>query len=123
MRPRLTVEDVSDAINTACDDIKDAADIYDGPVDDALNLLVNVSLTYVCGDADSVAEAIVANYDADMNCDEDYDMDCDEECSGEHDETEAQGPTGQDRARLAQRQLTALSKRKMNCTRHLCPPS
>jgi len=57
----FTTAQVSGALNRAADDIMDAADVME-PVRDAINLLVNTTLTYL-GDPDAdLADAIKANY-------------------------------------------------------------
>lgn len=59
-----TYKQIADALNRAADDIADAVGVNEGPVMDAMNLLVNVGLSYLDGTADDVPSAIKQNYDA-----------------------------------------------------------
>ena len=57
-----TLDQVLAALNSAADDIIDAA----GPaVDDTVNLTVNAAVSYLDGTAASLGEAIEAGYDED----------------------------------------------------------
>lgn len=61
----FTEQDVSNALNSACDDVLSAIDADDEGVRDALNLLVNVTLEYLTGRSDNVRQAITNTYDED----------------------------------------------------------
>jgi hypothetical protein len=58
-----TQDDISKALNRAADDIIEWADLPDRGVRDALNLLVNVTGSYLWGEAETVADAIDEGYD------------------------------------------------------------
>lgn len=53
---------ISDALNRACDDIIDAADLPDTGTRDALNLLVNATMVYL-ETPNATLSDVVANYD------------------------------------------------------------
>lgn len=57
------LQDVTTALNRACDDIVGAAGLADTGVRDALNLLVNAGLSYLDGTADDLAGVAAACYD------------------------------------------------------------
>jgi hypothetical protein len=60
-----TEQQVRDATNHAVDDILNAACVGDTWLRDAINLMVNTTLSYLSGDADNLAQAINATYDED----------------------------------------------------------
>jgi hypothetical protein len=58
-------EQVSAAINRACDDINAAAELPDEGVIDALNLLVNAAMTYLEAPDANLDDVIAGNYQLD----------------------------------------------------------
>jgi hypothetical protein len=58
-----TREQITTALNRAADEIAEAVGINEGPILDAMNLAVNVGMSYLEGTADTVADAIEENYD------------------------------------------------------------
>jgi hypothetical protein len=56
-------EEVSDALNHAADDILNAVDAGDEGLRDGLNLMVNATLSYLAGEADSLQDVVESNYD------------------------------------------------------------
>jgi hypothetical protein len=57
-----TAEEVSAAANRAADDVLEAIDAPDEGVRDAINLVVNATLTYLKSPDATLEEAIAANY-------------------------------------------------------------
>jgi hypothetical protein len=62
---RYTEAEVNAALNRACDDIIEAAELPDMGARDALNLLVNAAVTYLTGGASDLSEVVDACYDTD----------------------------------------------------------
>jgi hypothetical protein len=60
-----TAEEVSAAANRAADDVLEAIDAPDEGVRDAINLVVNATLTYLKSPDATLEEAIAANYKLD----------------------------------------------------------
>ena len=61
-----TFDEVSAALNRAVDDIADAAALPDEGTRDALNLAVNVTLTYLATDSATLHDA-ADDYDGDLD--------------------------------------------------------
>ena len=59
----FTRKQIAEALNRAADDIAEAIGVYEGPLMDAMNLVVNVGLCYLEGTAETVADAIEESYD------------------------------------------------------------
>jgi hypothetical protein len=57
-----TRDAVSEAANLAADDILDAVQAGDAGLRDALNLLVNATLSYLTGEADDLTDVVAINY-------------------------------------------------------------
>jgi hypothetical protein len=69
VRPEV-VQAVTDAVNTAVDQLKEELDVWEGAVDDLLNLVVNASAYAAAHPHDAtLADAIEANYDG-SGCEE-----------------------------------------------------
>lgn len=56
-------EEVSSALNRAADEVLDAAGAPDTGLRDAVNLVVNASLSYLTGEAATLAGVVEVNYD------------------------------------------------------------
>jgi hypothetical protein len=61
----FTREEVLDAVNAAADDILDAVDAGDEGLRDGLNLMVNASIAYLCGEATDLEDVVAAKYSED----------------------------------------------------------
>lgn len=58
-------DEVSAAMNRAADEILDATNAGDTGLRDAVNLLVNASLSYLTGEAETLADVAAVNYSED----------------------------------------------------------
>lgn len=64
MSKSFTLDEIRWALNAACDDISDAAELPDEGVIDALNLLINATVHYLeSPDGRSLERAVEASYD------------------------------------------------------------
>lgn len=59
-------DQIAAALNKAADDILEAVDADDEGLRDALNLVVNATMDYLTGDADTLEKVAEINYDADL---------------------------------------------------------
>ena len=61
-----STDQIAAALNKAADDILEAVDADDEGLRDALNLVVNATMDYLTGDADTLEKVAEINYDADL---------------------------------------------------------
>jgi hypothetical protein len=61
----FNVQQVTDAVNRAADDILDAVNAGGEGLRDAVNLMVNATVAYLTGQAQNLTEVVRQGYDAD----------------------------------------------------------
>lgn len=61
-----STDQIAAALNKAADDILEAVDADDEGLRDALNLVVNATMDYLTGDAETLEKVAEINYDADL---------------------------------------------------------
>jgi hypothetical protein len=66
-RPRFTHQQVLDALNEAANDIPHAVHAGDEGLRDGINLMVNATIAYLCGEADDLQDVVEGSYAEDYD--------------------------------------------------------